>query len=139
MSLRYHDLLMQGVDFQPVQIDLSRKPAYFSTVSTSGLVPAVAYKEAVITESLDICRWVNETFDGPELVPADKKNRDAMEALVSAASRINTAGLDLLAGRGSRCAGMQDAMCCARMIAPWAGSYAVLDIQQCRACAEPLV
>ena len=138
MSLRYHDLLMQGVEFQPVQIDLSSKPAYFSTISTSGLVPAVAYKGAVVTESLDICRWVDETFDGLELVPADKKSRDAMEALILAASRINAAGLNLLAGRGSRCAGMQDAMCCARMIALWAGSFAVLNLQQCRACTEPV-
>ena len=140
MALRYHDLLMQGVEFQPVQIDLSRKPAYFCTVSTSGLVPAVAYKGAIIAESLDIARWVDRTFDGPELVPADRKSRDAMEALISAASRINAAGLDLLAGRGSRCAGMQDAMSSARMIEPWAVSFAVLTAAAmqslCRASAS---
>ena len=117
MSLSNYNLLVQGVEFQPVQIDLSRKPAYFSSVSTSGLVPAVSYKGTVISESLDICRWVGRSFDGPELVPADRKSRDAMEALVNAASRINAAGLDLLAGRG-RCAGVQGAMSCARMIKP---------------------
>ena len=93
---------MQGVDFQPVQIDLSRKPTYFSRVSSSGLVPAVAYKGNVITESLDICRWVDDTFEGPTLVPEDKATREAMEALISQASRINSAGLDLLAGRTGR-------------------------------------
>ena len=135
-------LLMQGVEFQPVQIDLSRKPHYFSSVSTSGLVPAVAYKGASITESLDICRWVNKNFDGPELVPVDKERRDAMEALMSAASRINAAGLDLLAGRGSRCTGTQDAMSYANAIEPWAELCNVQPVVTqglCRAnCAQRL-
>ena len=90
---------MQGIDFQPVQVDLSRKPSYFGRVSCSGLVPAVAYKGSVITESLDICRC---TFQGPALVPGDKASRDAMQTLISQASRINAAGLDLLAGRTGR-------------------------------------
>ena len=93
---------MQGIDFQPVQVDLSRKPSYFGRVSCSGLVPAVAYKGSVITESLDICRWVDSTFQGPALVPGDKASRDAMQTLISQASRINAAGLDLLAGRTGR-------------------------------------
>ena len=94
-------LPVQGVDFQPVQIDLSQKPSYF-TRSTSGLVPAVAFRGDVITESLDICRWVDKTFDGPALIPEDRKAKDAMESLISSASRINSAGLDLLAGRTGR-------------------------------------
>ena len=93
---------MQGVDFQPVQVDLSRKPSYFNRVSSSGLVPAVAYRGSVTTESLDICRWVDKTFQGPALVPEDRKCRDAMESLISHASKINAAGLDLLAGRTGR-------------------------------------
>ena len=93
---------MQGVDLQPVQIDLSRKPSYFSRVSSSGLVPAVAYKGNVVTESLDICRWVDSTFEGPSLAPEDKLARDAMETLISHASRISSAGLNLLAGRTGR-------------------------------------
>ena len=95
-------LLMQGIDFQPVQIDLSRKPGYFSRVSSSGLVPAVAFKGSVITESLDICQWVDKNFDGSALVPDDKQRQTTMEDLISSASRINTAGLDLLSGRTGR-------------------------------------
>ena len=91
--------LMQGIDFQPVQIDLSRKPGYFGGVSSSGLVPAVAYKGSVITESLDICQWVNNFFDGPALVPDDKQRQTTMADLISSACRINSAGLDLLSGR----------------------------------------
>ena len=94
-------LPVQGVDFQPVQIDLSQKPSYF-TRSTSGLVPAVALRGDVITESLDICRWVDKTFDGPALIPEDQRAKDVMESLISSASRINSAGLDLLAGRTGR-------------------------------------
>lgn len=93
---------MQGVEFQPVQIDLSQKPSYFSQVSSSGLVPAVAYRGSVITESLDICRWVDKALQGPTLVPEDRICRDAMETLICNASRINSAGLDLLAGRTGR-------------------------------------
>ena len=93
---------MQGVEFQPVQIDLSQKPSYFSRVSSSGLVPAVAYKGSVITESLDICRWVDKAFQGPALIPEDSVRGDAMETLIRDASRVNSAGLDLLAGRTGR-------------------------------------
>ena len=141
MSLRCYDLLMQGVEFQPVQIDLSRKPHYFNSVSTSGLVPAVAYKGASITESIPIIRWVDQAFDGPELVPVDKKRRDTMEALMPAANRINAAGLDLLAGRGSRCAGTQDTMRCARRTEPCALSFVVPNLQKaelvrCHLCSK---
>ena len=93
---------MQGVEFQPVQIDLSQKPSYFDRVSASSLVPAVAYKGSVVTESLDICRWVDKAFQGPALVPEDSVRRDAMETLLRNASSINSAGLDLLAGRTGR-------------------------------------
>jgi glutathione S-transferase len=93
---------MQGIDFQPVQIDLSRKPGYYSRVSSSGLVPAVAFEGRNITESLDICHWVDRSFDGPALVPDDKQRQNTMEDLISSASRISSAGLDLLSGRTGR-------------------------------------
>ena len=100
MSLTMPVLTLQGIVFQPVQIDLSCKPRYFSQVSPSGLVPAVALRGDTITESLDICRWIDSTFEGPALVPDSQKGRDAIEKLISAANKINSAGLDLLAGRG---------------------------------------
>ena len=93
---------LQGVSFQPVQIDLAQKPGFFSQVSPSGLVPVVAFRGSVIAESLDICRWVDESLKGPSLVPQDRGSREAMDSLVAQAGRISSAGLDLLAGRTGR-------------------------------------
>ena len=94
---------MQGVDFQPVQIDLSNKPSWYSRrVNSTGLVPALCTCGRVITESIDICRWVDSNLEGPSLVPKDAARRRHMEMLIDAASRISSAGFSLLAGRHAR-------------------------------------
>ena len=123
LSTRSH--AVQGVQFQPVQIDLADKPAWYRRVAPSGLVPALSYGGSVITESINICRWVDAELEGPPLVPADTARRREMDALISLAARVNSAGLDLLSGQGARCAVKGGRMrgCCMRRPAgcfvPW--------------------
>lgn len=103
----------QGVGFQAVQIDLADKPAWYRGVAPSGLVPALSHDGAVITESIDICRWVDAELEGPPLAPADTAKRRHMDALISLAGRVNSSGFDLLSGRDARCADLDMGTCMA--------------------------
>lgn len=85
-----------------MQIDLSDKPSWFCRVNSSGLVPALCSQGRVVTESIDICRWVDSNLEGPALLPGDAECRSQMDALIRAASRINSAGFALLAGQHAR-------------------------------------
>ena len=49
-------LCLQDSDFNVVHVDLANKPSWFPTDSTHELVPAVAYQDCHIMESIDICR-----------------------------------------------------------------------------------
>ena len=101
--LRIPRAAVQGVDYQAVQIDLSEKPSFYRRVNSAGLVPAISSVGSVVTESLDIVRWIDNTLEGPRLAPADAVQRQDMDALISTASRLISAGFDLLAGRNCRC------------------------------------
>jgi hypothetical protein len=46
----------QGVPFDLVQVDLSDKPAWYQGVNPRGLVPAVAWRGEVVSESVDVVR-----------------------------------------------------------------------------------
>lgn len=48
--------LMQGVQHELVHIDLSAKPAWYSSVNSRGLVPALYHKGEYVTESVDVCK-----------------------------------------------------------------------------------
>ncbi|CAL8463333.1 g2867 [Coccomyxa elongata] len=93
-------LLEKEVDFQPVQIDLSDKPPFYRSICS--LVPAISHHGTIVTESVDICNWIDDSSEGPSLVPSEQAGRQAMSALVSSSSAINSAGLSLLAGRTGR-------------------------------------
>ncbi|BDA48804.1 probable protein IN2-1 homolog B [Coccomyxa sp. Obi] len=93
-------LLEKEVDFYPVQIDLSDKPPFYRSICS--LVPAISHLGTIVTESIDICNWIDESLEGPSLVPSEQAGRQAMSALVSSSSTINSAGLSLLAGRSGR-------------------------------------
>ena len=58
LNLRIWSLknLVQGVQFDLVNVDLSLKPRWYKELNPAGLVPAVEWRGHVQTESLDICR-----------------------------------------------------------------------------------
>lgn len=88
--------LLQGVDFQPVQIDLSKKPAFYRSICN--LVPVVSHCGQIIKESIDICKWVDGSLEGSDLSPCDEKQLVEMDRLISSSATVNSAGFDLLAG-----------------------------------------
>ncbi|CAI7767404.1 unnamed protein product [Closterium sp. NIES-53] len=88
----------KGVDYKSVHIDLSNKPSWYFSVNPRGLVPAVAVSGQVVTESIDICRFLDERFPAVPLVPPDAESSRAMNRLISKADSIIHAGLVMVAG-----------------------------------------
>eukprot|EP00208_Stichococcus_sp_RCC1054_P003822 CAMPEP_0206140884 /NCGR_PEP_ID=MMETSP1473-20131121/11004_1 /ASSEMBLY_ACC=CAM_ASM_001109 /TAXON_ID=1461547 /ORGANISM="Stichococcus sp, Strain RCC1054" /LENGTH=253 /DNA_ID=CAMNT_0053535217 /DNA_START=226 /DNA_END=988 /DNA_ORIENTATION=+ len=96
-------LIEKGLDFQLVHVDLSEKPLWFNALG-SGLVPVVELDGIVHTESLDICRWLEDFITGEgrsALMPTDKQRRAVAEKLCSRdVGRFSGAGISFLAGTG---------------------------------------
>ncbi|CAI5493230.1 unnamed protein product, partial [Closterium sp. Naga37s-1] len=86
------------VDYKSVHIDLSNKPSWYFSVNPRGLVPAVNVSGQVVTESIDICRFLDERYPKVPLVPSEAESSRAMNRLVSKADSIIHAGLAMVAG-----------------------------------------
>jgi glutathione S-transferase len=68
-------LAEKRLDFELVEIDLQNKPAWFSTVSNYGKVPALQHKQQRIVESAIVNEYLDEVFPEPALLPADPGTR----------------------------------------------------------------
>ena len=67
-------LAEKGVDYKSHYLDLlnfdQHKPEYTS-INPLGTIPAMTHGDLVLTESTAIMEYVDETFDGPALMPED--------------------------------------------------------------------
>ncbi|MDI1451125.1 glutathione S-transferase family protein [Polyangium sp. 6x1] len=86
-------LAEKGVEFERVDIDLSKKPDWFLAISPLGKVPLLRVrdeggKEAVLFESLAICEYLEETQPGPKLHPEDAIERARDRAWFDLASGL---------------------------------------------------
>ncbi len=68
-------LAEKRLDFELVEIDLRQKPAWFSTISNYGKVPALQHKEHRIVESAIVNEYLDEVFPEPALLPRDPGTR----------------------------------------------------------------
>ncbi|MBW4444950.1 MAG: glutathione S-transferase family protein [Plectolyngbya sp. WJT66-NPBG17] len=64
-------LLEKNIDFTPIEIDLSEKPADFFQVSRYGKVPAIKHGDIEIYESAIINEYLEEVFPEPPLLSSD--------------------------------------------------------------------
>lgn len=64
-------LLEKNIDFTPVEIDLSDKPADFLNFSRYGKVPAIKHGDLALYESAIINEYLDEVFPEPPLLPSD--------------------------------------------------------------------
>ena len=71
-------LAEKGVQFKSHYLDLlnfdQHKPEYLK-INPQGTIPAMLHGDRVLTESTAIMEYVDETFDGPSLMPEDPYDR----------------------------------------------------------------
>jgi glutathione S-transferase len=70
-------LAEKRVDFELVEIDLQNKPAWFSTVSSYGKVPALQHGQERVVESAIVNEYIDEVFPEPALLPKEPGARAA--------------------------------------------------------------
>ncbi|HEX3700002.1 MAG TPA: maleylacetoacetate isomerase [Phenylobacterium sp.] len=77
-------LALKGVAYDYVPLDLikgeQREPAY-RAVNPQGLTPALDIGGQVLTQSLAILEWLEETIAEPPLLPTDPLDRAAVRAM----------------------------------------------------------
>lgn len=71
-------LVEKGVAFNSHYIDMlqfdQHKPEYLA-VNPQGTIPAMTHGDLVLTESTAIMEYVNDSFDGPDLMPENPQDR----------------------------------------------------------------
>eukprot|EP00884_Botryococcus_braunii_P015414 jgi/Botrbrau1/2556/Bobra.0079s0043.2 len=96
-------LILQGLDFSMVHVDLAEKPGWYRKVNQNGLVPTITHGGRVIKESIDICRWLERELGGKPLLPKNPNFEAIMEKVIKQATPdIVSAGLEFLAGSTTR-------------------------------------
>ena len=76
--------LVAGHTFHHLRRDEQRDPAYLA-VNPQGLVPALALDDGrVLTQSLAICEYLDETYPEPPLLPKDPLRRAKVRAFAMA-------------------------------------------------------
>lgn len=95
-------LAEKQVQHEVVPIDLNRKPSWYRSVNPRMLVPALRWNGNVVVESLAICRFVDESFEGPPLMPDEAGLRDRAEELLDTCDVVVSAGLQAVKGKDGR-------------------------------------
>ncbi|MCJ1961010.1 MULTISPECIES: glutathione S-transferase family protein [Novosphingobium] len=71
-------LMEKGVPFDSHYIDMlnfdQHRPEYLA-INPQGTIPAMTHGDKVLVESTAIMEYVNECFEGPDLMPADARDR----------------------------------------------------------------
>jgi maleylpyruvate isomerase len=81
-------LALKGLDYEPQGVDLrtgAHKSEVFVALNPQGMVPALEFDGAVLTQSPAILEWLEETCPAPALLPAapaDRAHVRAMAALI---------------------------------------------------------
>ena len=91
----------KGIDHKVYELDLSNKPSWYRQRLGTSLVPAIEIDGTPHCESLDIVKLCDKQYASPEhkpLMPSDSEKAKAVDALVSFASRLESAGWNLLGG-----------------------------------------
>ena len=73
-------LAEKGIEYEPVAVDLSNRPAWLYEKNTVGRVPVLEEDTLVLPESVVIMEYLEERYPEPALLPADPAAR-ALERL----------------------------------------------------------
>lgn len=86
-------LAEKNIDFDRIVIDLGHKPDWFVKLSPLGKVPLLIVRtengqETVLFESMAICEYIEEAFDGVPLYPVEPLARARMRGWIEVASSM---------------------------------------------------
>lgn len=79
-------LNLKGLEWESVSHDLrhgEQKSPEYLTLNPQGLVPALEADGQVITQSLAIMEWLDETYPEPPLLPGDKDARAKVRTMAA--------------------------------------------------------
>lgn len=73
-------LTHKGIDFEIVNINLKSKPEWFLEKTPLGTVPVIEKDDIIVYDSPIVCQYLDETYPGEKLTPADpyQRAKDAM-------------------------------------------------------------
>lgn len=92
-------LLEKGLDFTPIEVDLSQKSEAFKQISPYGKVPVLQHGDVTLYESAIINEYLNEVFPEPPLLPAAPAQRAIARIWIDYVNtRLAPAYADLLRG-----------------------------------------
>ncbi|HEB95312.1 MAG TPA: maleylacetoacetate isomerase [Sedimenticola thiotaurini] len=77
-------LNLKGIDYRQIPVDLLRgddREAAYRAVNPQGLVPALDDGDTLITQSVAICEYLEETHPEPPLLPGDSRDRARIRAI----------------------------------------------------------
>ncbi|HSD75303.1 MAG TPA: glutathione S-transferase N-terminal domain-containing protein, partial [Steroidobacteraceae bacterium] len=79
-------LSVKGIDYEPVSKDLrnqfgEHRQADYLALNPQGLVPALEHEGRVLSQSLAIIEYLDETFPSPPLLPKDAADRAQVRAM----------------------------------------------------------
>ncbi|CAL1387181.1 unnamed protein product [Linum trigynum] len=85
-----------------VPLDLKDRPSWYKEkVYPPNKVPALEHNNEVIGESLDLMKYIDAQFHGPQLLPQDPARREFAEELFSNAGSFHKAVSSTLKGEGA--------------------------------------
>ncbi|KAK9126871.1 hypothetical protein Scep_015717 [Stephania cephalantha] len=86
-----------------VPIDLENRPAWYKEkVYPPNKVPSLEHNNEVRGESLDLIKYLDTNFEGPELLSSDPAKREFAEELLSYTDTFNGAVVASLKGKAGR-------------------------------------
>ena len=83
-------LNLKGVPYDYAPVNLlagQQKSPEYRTLNAQGLVPALEVDGRVLTQSLSIIEWLDETHPEPPLLPKDAFDRATVRTMVGAAPK----------------------------------------------------
>lgn len=85
----------KSIPYHVFYINLMEKPEWYSHVNPNGKVPALQMvdepNEPILTESMDICEYLDQKYPDVKLFPTDQAEKDQLKSLVDGFSPIATA------------------------------------------------
>jgi glutathione S-transferase len=75
-------LAEKGVEYEPIEIDLSDRPAWLYEKNPTGRVPVIEEDGWVLAESAVIMEYLEERYPEPALLPPDPADRAAVRLLI---------------------------------------------------------